>query len=87
MGFEPRAQEALHTGNQRSACVDVPIATLTWVFLTLSGCSCKTRPPWWGVPGEVPPTIKLGLTRRVKFDILLERRSFFSFWIEVGRES
>ncbi|RWW45439.1 hypothetical protein BHE74_00048723 [Ensete ventricosum] len=118
------------------------------VFLTSLGCSCKTRPLGWWVPGEVPPTsclstgasywkikkedcrpmrpnrsrsswgsfpflgavslaearellgavssadgrvvrevpptIKLGLVRRVKSNILFKHRSFFSFLDESG---
>ncbi|RWW40994.1 hypothetical protein BHE74_00053558, partial [Ensete ventricosum] len=65
----------------------VRVATLTWVFLIMSGCSYKIRSPGWWVPEKVPSTIKLGLTRRVKSGDLLEHRSFFSFWIEVGREN
>ncbi|RWW12291.1 hypothetical protein GW17_00024051 [Ensete ventricosum] len=53
----------------------------------MSGCSYKIRSPGWWVPEKVPSTIKLGLTRRVKSGDLLEHRSFFSFWIEVGREN
>ncbi|RRT57494.1 hypothetical protein B296_00038053 [Ensete ventricosum] len=86
-GFEPRAREALHAGDPRSAGVDAPIVTLMQVFLTSLGCSCKIRPLGWWIPGEVPPTIKLGLIRGVKLDVLLERCNFFSFFIEVERES
>ncbi|RWW31822.1 hypothetical protein BHE74_00007584 [Ensete ventricosum] len=78
-GFEPLAREALHASNPRSTGVDAPAVTLMRVFLTSLGCSYKTRPLGWWVPGEVPPTIKLGLIGRVKSDVLLERRSFFSF--------
>ncbi|RWV81936.1 hypothetical protein GW17_00056606 [Ensete ventricosum] len=49
------------------------------IFLPSLGSSYKIRPPGWWVPGEVPPTIKLGLIGRVKSGILLEHRSFFSF--------
>ncbi|RWW48899.1 hypothetical protein BHE74_00044998 [Ensete ventricosum] len=69
----------LHAGNMRSTGVGAPIVTLMRVFLPLLDCSCKTRPPRWWVPGEVPPTIKLGLIERVKSGVPLEHRSFFSF--------
>ncbi|RRT55078.1 hypothetical protein B296_00048723 [Ensete ventricosum] len=72
-GFELLAREVLHAGNPRSVCVDGPTVALMRVFLTLLGYSCKTRPLGWWVPGEVPPTIKLGLIRRVKSGVLLEQ--------------
>ncbi|RWW52891.1 hypothetical protein BHE74_00040670 [Ensete ventricosum] len=72
-GFELLAREVLHAGNPRSVCVDGPTMALMQVFLTLLGYSCKTRPPGWWVPGEVPPTIKLGLIGRVKSGVLLEQ--------------
>ncbi|RRT73935.1 hypothetical protein B296_00012124, partial [Ensete ventricosum] len=87
MGFRPLAREALHVGNPGLAGVDAPVVTLMWGLLTSLGRSYKTRPPGWWVPREVPLTIKLGSIRRMKYGLLLERRSFFFFWIEVERES
>ncbi|RWW49074.1 hypothetical protein BHE74_00044800 [Ensete ventricosum] len=87
IGFGLLAREALHAGNPRSVGVDALVVTLIRVLLTSLGHSYKTIPPGWWVPGEVPPTIKLGSIGRMKSDILLERQSFFSFWIEVERES
>ncbi|RRT32014.1 hypothetical protein B296_00046492 [Ensete ventricosum] len=78
-GFGSLAQETLHAGNPRSSGVGAPVGTLMRVFLPWLGCSCKTRPHGWWVPKEVPPTIKLRLIGRVKSDVLLEHRSFFSF--------
>ncbi|RRT72469.1 hypothetical protein B296_00005437 [Ensete ventricosum] len=75
----PLPRETLHAGNPRSAGVDTPVVILMRVFLPSLRCSYKTRPPEWWVPGEVPPTIKLGLVRRVKSDVLFEHRRFFSF--------
>ncbi|RWV89212.1 hypothetical protein GW17_00048648 [Ensete ventricosum] len=72
MGFESLVQEALHAGNSRSVGVDAPAMTLMRIFLTSLGCSCKTRPPGWWVPGEVPLTIKLGLIERVNSGVPLE---------------
>ncbi|RRT70750.1 hypothetical protein B296_00014736 [Ensete ventricosum] len=87
MGFEPLAQEMLHADNPRLTGVGTLIVTLMWVFLSSLGCFYKTRPPKWWVPGEVPPTIKLGLIGRVKSDVLLEHRSFFSFLDGSGGET
>ncbi|RWW38565.1 hypothetical protein BHE74_00056196, partial [Ensete ventricosum] len=51
-------------------------------------CSCKIRPsPGWWVPGEVPPTIKLALFRRVKSGVSPSDAGASSFWIEVASES
>ncbi|RRT38415.1 hypothetical protein B296_00033523 [Ensete ventricosum] len=73
MGFGPRVQEGPNVRQfgigmcGRSARVATSMRVL---LLTSQKRSCKTRPsPWWWVPREIPPTIKLVSVRRVKSDI------------------
>ncbi|RRT46514.1 hypothetical protein B296_00013987 [Ensete ventricosum] len=55
--------------------------------MTLRNYSCKTRPSagWW-VLGEVPPTIKLALFRRVKSGVFSSDARASSLLIEVDRK-